>query len=131
MTKLNPTNLFAVEVPMDANNYITYLSTHGIWYYSKISTSYSGLAFHKFDKSIGEYKILGEATKHEITFDPESYVERYTNEHNQRKFIDYKKKTVLFEKYVYYSEQDSFRSLLQSNVLKFKDGFKYVILKPI
>lgn len=98
MKQLHPTKLWAVEVPEDSNTYTINLML------SKIE-----------DKT---YKTAGIATKDEIYFDVEPYVERITVEH-YRNYLD----NSFYLDRSCTSKDESFRSLLNANYLYFENPF--------
>lgn len=110
ITKLYPTDLIAVEVPIDATEVQVW--NHGIGFKAesikRLPDDTNG--FFHLHTGLGRwsgYEILGEINKDEISFDIEPYVGK-----KQIGFRNYCNKN-----YCLFNKNESFRSLLQSNGL--------------
>lgn len=102
-------NLYSVEVPSDAKKLI------------KIKYDFNGNYMlesicDKFKLKIPfDFKILGEVSKDEISFDVEPYVEIF-NKGLAKRYVDYMRKWLLYR-----TPKESFRSLLQSKGIYFEN----------
>ena len=134
ITELKPTNLIAVEVPIDSFGfYTTYEDKYtSLWLsepkneyespFGKVNEPYNYFpALFETSRSKGapEIKILGEVTKDKIGFNVEPYAEKEMNGFYKNYSWDGSGKY-----YGYLTPYDSFRSLLAINGLYFENPIK-------
>ncbi len=113
ITELKPTNLIAIEVPLDANNFKIapeHLQRNWLEYPDKTGCT-------KIPVPLGEYNIVGEVISGFILFDCEKYVEKHFVENiDAHSFYAFKNYTsTSIHDYVFKKKEFSFRSLLKAN----------------
>jgi hypothetical protein len=119
MKQLQPTKLWVLGIPKEINEHKEHDSG-----YLEINGSIATPLVYLKDK----FKILGTATKDEISFDVEPYVDKteFTSLFDGSQKINYK--NYFYPNYPALHKYDSFDSLLKANELYFENLFG---LKPI
>jgi len=127
MKTLTPTNLIAVEVPKEAEDFqiIVYADKKKALLFIVNQPGYYETGYRNLGQLYLE--ILGEVTDTEISFDVEPYLKYDTvfinGMHRFRIYTDLPSGNT-------FDKNESFRSLLQSNGIVIREGYKYIILNP-